>query len=577
MRPVSWKDTYQIWANQSDLEPSLKQELAAINDEKQLEDAFYGPLSFGTAGMRGVLGPGVNRMNIYTVRQATEGLASFMDTLDEATKNRGVAISFDSRHHSEEFAHEAARVLGAHGIKSFVFESLRPTPVLSFTVRHLHTYAGIMITASHNPKEYNGYKIYGEDGGQMPPKESDLITSYVRKADDLFAIKAADEQELLADKTMTIIGEDVDQAYLENVKTVTINPKLAQEMGKDMKLVFTPLHGTGQMMGERALQNAGFTNYTIVPEQAQPDPDFSTVTKPNPEDPEAFNLAIKLGKKIGADVLIATDPDADRLGTAVRQPDGEYQLLTGNQIASVLLHYILEAHKQAGDLPANAAVVKSIVSTEFATKIADSYDVDMINVLTGFKYIAQQIEHFEATGEHTYMFGFEESYGYLIKPFAHDKDAIQSLVLLAEVAAYYRSQGKTLYDGLQELFEQYGYFREKTISQTYAGIDGADKIKALMKKFRNEAPTEFAGHTIIATEDFSTSVKTFADGNTAKIDLPEANVLKYLLDDETWIAIRPSGTEPKLKFYVGTNADSAEKAEQKLNDFEQALNDFINE
>lgn len=572
---VSWKETYQTWLNESNLEAGLKQELDQLaGQDDRLEDAFYAPLSFGTAGMRGLLGPGINRMNIYTVRQATEGLASFMDTLDQQVKDRGVAISFDSRHHSQEFAHEAARVLGQHGIKSFVFEGLRPTPELSFTVRHLKTYAGIMITASHNPKEYNGYKIYGEDGGQMPPKESDLITSYVRKATDLFAIPVADEAQLKADQTMTIIGDDIDQAYLENVKTVTINADLAREEGKDMKLVFTPLHGTGQMLGEKALQNAGFTNYEIVPQQAKPDGDFPTVTKPNPEDAAAFDLAIALGKQVDADVLIATDPDADRLGTAVRQPNGEYQLLTGNQIASVLLHYILEAHKQASDLPANAAVVKSIVSTEFATKIANSYGVEMINVLTGFKYIAQQIEHFEATGEHTYMFGFEESYGYLVKPFAHDKDAIQSLVLLAEVAAYYRHQGKTLYDGLQELFKEYGYFREKTISQLYEGVGGPEKIKTLMKKFREEAPTAFAGHQVVTTEDFSQQTTT-TNGKTTELSLPVANVLKYILDDGTWIAIRPSGTEPKLKFYVGTNADSLAAANQKLADFEAALTQFI--
>lgn len=572
---MSWKETYQTWLNESNLEAGLKQELDQLaGQDDRLEDAFYAPLSFGTAGMRGLLGPGINRMNIYTVRQATEGLASFMDTLNQQVKDRGVAISFDSRHHSQEFAHEAARVLGQHGIKIFVFEGLRPTPELSFTVRHLKTYAGIMITASHNPKEYNGYKIYGEDGGQMPPKESDLITSYVRKATDLFAIPVADEAQLKADKTMAIIGDDIDQAYLENVKTVTINADLAREEGKDMKLVFTPLHGTGQMLGEKALQNAGFTNYEIVPQQAKPDGDFPTVTKPNPEDAAAFDLAIALGKQVDADVLIATDPDADRLGTAVRQPNGEYQLLTGNQIASVLLHYILEAHKQAGDLPANAAVVKSIVSTEFATKIANSYGVEMINVLTGFKYIAQQIEHFEATGEHTYMFGFEESYGYLVKPFAHDKDAIQSLVLLAEVAAYYRHQGKTLYDGLQELFKEYGYFREKTISQLYEGVGGPEKIKTLMKKFREEAPTAFAGHQVVTTEDFSQQTTT-TNGKTTKLSLPVANVLKYILDDGTWIAIRPSGTEPKLKFYVGTNADSLAAANQKLADFEAALTQFI--
>ncbi|MFC6180437.1 phospho-sugar mutase [Lactiplantibacillus daowaiensis] len=573
---MNWKDNYNTWHAQAALEPSLKKELTALaGDDETLEDAFYQPMEFGTAGMRGVLGPGINRMNIYTVRQATEGLARFMDTLDDAVKQRGVAISFDSRHHSEDFAHESARVLGEHGIKSFVFESLRPTPELSFTVRHLHTYAGIMITASHNPKQYNGYKIYGEDGGQMPPKESDMITSYIRKVTDLFAIKVADEAQLLAAKTMQIIGDDVDQAYLAKVKDVTINQKLIDETGKDMKLVFTPLHGTGRMLGEKALRNAGFEHFSVVKEQAVADPEFSTVKFPNPEFPEAFKMAIDLGKKEDADVLIAVDPDADRLGTAVRQPDGEYVLLTGNQIAAVLLHYILQANKDAGTLPANAAAVKSIVSSEFATKVAAAYHVDMINVLTGFKYIAEQIEHFEATGEHTYMFGFEESYGYLIKPFVHDKDAIQTTVLLAEVAAYYKHQGKNLYDGLQELFAEYGYFREKTTSEEFDGVGGSDKIAALMTKFREEAPTDFNGFDVVSTEDFQSQVETFADGHTAAIALPQANVLKYKLSDGTWIAIRPSGTEPKIKFYIGTLGDSLDQANTKLDQFEQALQAFI--
>lgn len=574
---MTWKDTYNNWLNQKNLDTNLREELDHLaGNEEELEDAFYQPLSFGTAGMRGLLGPGINRMNIYTVRQATEGLAVFMDTLSNTEKKRGVAISFDSRHHSEEFAHQAAAVLGEHGINSFVFESLRPTPELSFTVRHLKTYAGIMITASHNPKEYNGYKLYGEDGGQMPPKEADLITGYIRNVPDIFDIAVADEGTLKANGLMKIIGEDIDHDYLANVKSVTINSKLTHEQGKDMKLVFTPLHGTGQMLGERALQNAGFTNYNIVEEQAKPDGDFPTVVKPNPEDAAAFDLAIKLGKQVDADVLIATDPDSDRLGTAVRLPNGEYQLLTGNQIASILLHYILDAHKQAGDLPANAAVVKSIVSTELATKIAQSYNVEMINVLTGFKYIAQQIEHFEATGEHTFMFGFEESYGYLVKPFAHDKDAIQSLVLLAEVAAYYRSMGKTLYDGVQELFARYGYYREKTISKVYAGINGPTKIKEIISKFKDSAPSEFANYAVRTVEDFNSQTST-TDGQTTHMDLPSANVLKYILDDETWIAVRPSGTEPKLKLYIGTNGKTLEQANFKLNAFEQSLEQFIAE
>ena len=575
---MSWEDTYKVWKNNNDLESSLKKELDGLaGDKDALEDAFYAPLEFGTAGMRGVLGAGINRMNIYTVRQATEGLASFMDTLNDDVKKRGVAISYDSRHHSQEFAYESAKVLGAHGIKSFVFESLRPTPELSFTVRHLHTYAGIMITASHNPKEYNGYKIYGEDGAQMPPKESDLITKYIRQADDLFAIKVADKDKLISDKMLEVIGDQVDQAYLAEIKNVTINNELVEKEGQTMKLIFSPLHGTGAMLGEKALRQAGFKNFTMVPEQAIADGDFPTVKKPNPEDAAAFDLSIKLGQEQNADLLIAVDPDADRLGAAVRQPDGEYQLLTGNQIAALMLNYILIAHEKDGSLSENAAVVKSIVSSEFATKIAEKHHARMINVLTGFKFIAEQIKDFQANNSQNFMFGFEESYGYLIKPFVRDKDAIQSLVMLAEVAAFYREQGKDLYDGLQDLFKEYGYFAEKTISRTFDGIEGAAQIESLMAKFRDEAPTSFAGYSVTAMEDFAKSEKKFADGTIETIELPEANVLKYLLEDGTWIAIRPSGTEPKIKFYIGTQADTNEKAQQKRADFEKAIDQFVNE
>lgn len=572
---MSWKETYEEWNNQT-LVPDLRQELDQMegNDEA-LEDAFYAPLEFGTAGMRGVLGVGINRMNVYTVRQATEGLATFMDTLDEETKQRGVAISYDSRHHSQEFAFESARVLGAHGIPTYVFESLRPTPELSFTVRHLHTYAGIMITASHNPKQYNGYKIYGEDGAQMPPKESDMITRYIREVTDLFAIKLADQDALIEDDVLKVIGDEVDQAYLAEVKQVTIDPELVAEEGKTMKLIFTPLHGTGAMIGEKALRQAGFENFTMVPQQAQPDGDFPTVVKPNPEDPEAFNLAIELGKKEQADLLIGVDPDADRLGAAVRQPNGEYQLLTGNQIAAVMLNYILKARKNAGTLPANAVAVKSVVSSEFATKVAANYGVGMINVLTGFKFIAEQIHNFELHHDHTFMFGFEESYGYLERPFVRDKDAIQSLVMLAEVAAHYKKEGKNLYDGLQELFAEYGYFAEKTIAKTFDGIEGAAEIKNLMTKFREESPVDFAGVKVEAVEDIQAGTKKYADGRVENIDLPKSNVLKYYLEDETWIAVRPSGTEPKIKFYIGTQADTQARALEKRNEFESAINAFI--
>lgn len=562
---MTWQENYQIWADRTDLPQNLQDDMKKLAaDEKAAEDAFYQPLSFGTAGMRGLLGAGINRMNIFTVRQATEGLARLMDSLDDAVKGRGVAISYDSRHFSPEFAIESAKVLGAHGIKAYVFETLRPTPELSFTVRHLNAYAGIMITASHNPKEYNGYKIYGEDGGQMPPKESDIITASIREA-DMFEVPVKDEAELVEAGLLVKIGKDVDDAYLAEVKTVTVNQKLIDTVGKDMKLVYSPLHGTGALIAGQALKNAGFENVTIVPEQAEPNGDFPTVKLPNPEDPEALAMGIALAKEQGADVVIAVDPDADRLGTAVRQPSGEYQLLTGNQIGAVLLNYLLTAKKAAGTLPANGALVKSIVSSEFAADIAKSFGVETINVLTGFKYIAEQIQHFEDTNEHTFLFGFEESYGYLVKSFARDKDSVQATVLLAEVAAYYKSLGKTLYDGLQELFEQYGYFVENTKSLTFAGIDGADKIASLMNKFRAETPAEFGGVKVAKVEDFSLQTETdTTTGAVTPMTLPKANVVKYWLADGSWVAVRPSGTEPKIKFYVGTKGATAQAADEEL-------------
>lgn len=562
---MTWQDNYQIWADRTDLPANLQADMQQLaTDDKAAEDAFYQPLSFGTAGMRGILGAGINRMSIFTVRQATEGLARLMDSLDDAVKGRGVAISYDSRHFSPEFAIESAKVLGAHGIKAYVFETLRPTPELSFTVRHLNAYAGIMITASHNPKDYNGYKIYGEDGGQMPPKESDIITASIREA-NMFEVPVKDEAELVAAGLLVKIGKEVDDAYLAEVKTVTVNQELIDTVGKDMKLVYSPLHGTGALIAGQALQNAGFENVTIAPEQAEPNGDFPTVKLPNPEDPEALAMGIALAKEQGADVVIAVDPDADRMGTAVRQPSGEYQLLTGNQIGAVLLNYLLTAKKAAGTLPANGALVKSIVSSEFAADIAKNFGVETINVLTGFKYIAEQIQHFEDTNEHTFLFGFEESYGYLVKSFARDKDSVQATVLLAEVAAYYKSLGKTLYDGLQELFEQYGYFVENTKSLTFAGVDGAEKITALMNKFRAETPAEFGGVQVAKVEDFSLQTETdTTTGAVTPMTLPKANVVKYWLADGSWVAVRPSGTEPKIKFYVGTKGATAQAAADEL-------------
>ncbi|MER2175248.1 MAG: phospho-sugar mutase [Carnobacterium sp.] len=575
---MSWRETYQLWENFNDLETELKEELKSLKDDSDtLEDAFYAPLEFGTAGMRGIIGAGVNRMNAYTVRQATEGLALFMDSLGNETQKRGVAIAYDSRHKSPEFAMEAARTLGAHGIPAFVFESLRPTPELSFAVRHLNAFAGIMITASHNPAEYNGYKVYGEDGGQMPPKEADALTAYVRSVENILEIDVLSQEDLESQGLLTIIGEDVDSEYLKNVKKVTVNPELVKEMSKEMKLVYTPLHGTGKMLGERALKNAGFESIYLVPEQAEADPDFSTVKSPNPEEPGAFEYAIKLGKEIDADVLVATDPDADRLGIAVKTAEGHYEVLTGNQIASLMLHYLLTAQKEAGTLPANGVVLKSIVSSELPTQIADSFNVKMVDVLTGFKFIAEKIKQYEADGSQTFLFGFEESYGYLVAPFVRDKDAIQALVLIAEVAAYYKQKGDTLYDGLKQIFHNYGHFKEKTISISMQGITGAEKIKALMVKFREESPKEFAGIEVEWVEDFSLAKRTLQDGTIEDIDMPTADVLKYKLVDSSWIAIRPSGTEPKIKFYIGACDDSGVEIENKVIRLEESINSIVNE
>lgn len=569
---MTWQQVYKKWQEQPDLPGALKANLAELaTNPEQLEDAFYAPLEFGTAGMRGILGAGINRMNVYTVRQATEGLARFIETLDEPAKSRGVVIAYDSRHQSPEFGLEAARVLANHQIKAYVFESLRPTPELSFAVRELNCVAGIMITASHNPAAYNGYKVYGADGGQMPPQDADALTTFVRQIDNPLAIKIAAHSDQSPSEYIEIVGDKIDTTYLENIKSVSIDLELIKEYGKELKLVFTPLHGTGKMLGERALKQAGFEQFILEPAQSIADPDFTTVKSPNPEELSAFEYAIRLGQAEGADLLVATDPDADRLGAAVRLPDGTYQVLTGNQIGALLIQYILTAKQDAGVLPANGAVLKSIVSSEMATAICQKFDVEMINVLTGFKFIAEKIEEFEQTGSHTFIFGFEESYGYLVKSFVRDKDAIQTLLLLAEVAAFYKKKGQTLYDGLQAIFAEYGYFEEKTISVTMAGIEGAAKINALMARARTERATDFGGIAVVATEDFAAQERIFGDGSKESIDLPKANVLKYLLEDGSWVAIRPSGTEPKIKFYIAAKAETQATVSQKVVEITKAI------
>ena len=571
---MTYQENFQKWADFADLPDYLRRDLESI-DEKTKEDAFYTNLEFGTAGMRGLIGAGTNRINIYVVRQATEGLARLIESKGGNEKERGVAIAYDSRHFSPEFAFESAAVLAKHGIKSYVFESLRPTPELSFAVRHLNCFAGIMITASHNPAPFNGYKVYGEDGGQMPPHDADALTTYIRSIENPFAVEVADIEAEKASGLIEVIGEAVDVEYLKEVKDVNINPALIEEFGKDMKIVYTPLHGTGEMLARRALAQAGFDSVQVVEAQATPDPDFSTVKSPNPESQAAFALAEELGRQVGADVLVATDPDADRVGVEVLQKDGSYLNLSGNQIGAIMAKYILEAHKNAGTLPENAALCKSIVSTDLVTKIAESYGATMFNVLTGFKFIAEKIQEFEEKHNHTYMMGFEESFGYLIKPFVRDKDAIQAVLVVAELAAYYRSRGLTLADGIEEIYKEYGYYAEKTISVTLSGVDGAEQIKAIMAKFRENGSKEWNATEITVVEDFKAQTSTAADGTVTALTTPPSDVLKYTLADGSWIAVRPSGTEPKIKFYIAVVGESNEDSQAKIANIEDEINAFV--
>ncbi|PGN58801.1 phosphoglucomutase [Bacillus thuringiensis] len=563
---MNWKQEFSRWLSYAQLDAELKEQLENMKqDEKKIEDSFYKNLEFGTGGMRGELGAGTNRLNVYTVRKATKGLASFIEKLGEEAKKRGVVVAYDSRHKSPEFAMEVAATLGARGITTYVFESLRPTPVLSFAVRHLYTVSGIVLTASHNPPEYNGYKVYGEDGGQLPPKEADELISYVNAVEDELTVEVADVEQLKADGLLHIIGQEVDDAYAAELNNVIINKEMVQKVGKDLKIVFTPLHGTSNISVRRGLKEVGFTDVTVVKEQELPDPNFSTVKSPNPEEHAAFEYAIRDGEKVGADVLIATDPDADRLGVAVRNHNGEFQVLTGNQTGALMLDYLLSQKKENGTFPENGVVLKTIVTSEIGRTIAKAYGLDTVDTLTGFKFIGEKIRQYEESGQYEFQFGYEESYGYLIRPFCRDKDAVQSVLFACEVAAYYKSQGKTLYDGLLEVFEKYGFFREDLVSLTLKGKDGAEKIQEMMATFRENPPKEVAGLTVVAVEDYKASIVTsLQDGHKEEIHLPKSNVLKYQLEDGSWFCLRPSGTEPKIKFYFGVKDSSLQNSEQKL-------------
>jgi phosphoglucomutase len=568
---VGWQHTYEQWKKAENLDAELKAQLEAIeHDEKLLEDCFYKNLEFGTGGMRGEIGPGTNRMNIYTVRKASEGLARYIESFGEEAKKRGVVIAYDSRHKSPQFAMEAAKTLATHGIQTYVFDELRPTPELSFAVRHLHAFSGIVITASHNPPEYNGYKVYGEDGGQLPPQTADLVIQYVNEVENEWAIHVETEEALKEKGLIRIIGEEIDQAYIEKLKTISLNPQLAQEV--DVKVVFTPLHGTANKPVQHGLKALGYRNIFVVKEQEQPDPNFSTVKSPNPEEHAAFELAIRLGHEIDADLLIATDPDADRLGIAVKDESGEYVVLTGNQTGGLLLHYILSQKKEKGQLPKNGVVLKTIVTSEFGRAIAQSFGLETIDTLTGFKFIGEKIKEYEQTGQYVFQFGYEESYGYLIGDFARDKDAVQAALLAVEVCAFYKKQGLSLHEALMNLFAQYGYYQEDLQSLTLKGKEGAEQIEALLASFRSHPPTAVAGKKIVTIEDYKTSERTDVHTGTKEvITLPKSNVLKYLLEDGSWFCIRPSGTEPKVKFYFGVKGNSLQDSQQQLQSLTSAV------
>ncbi|MED4236390.1 phospho-sugar mutase [Priestia megaterium] len=573
---MRWQVQLDKWLKFDELEYELKNELVAMK-EKEAEDAFYKNLEFGTGGMRGELGPGTNRLNVYMVRKATEGLACYIEESGEEAKKKGVVVAYDSRHKSPEFALEVAKVLGQHGIKTYVFGELRPTPELSYAVRYLNAFAGIVITASHNPPEYNGYKVYGEDGGQLPPAAADKIISHMDRVENELSISVKQEQELLAEGLLTYIGAEADAAYTEALKTIQLNRKLVGEAGKELKIVFTPLHGSGNKPVREGLKAFGFTNVTVVKEQELPDPNFSTVQSPNPEEHAAFELAIQYGKEIGADLLMATDPDADRLGVAVKDSTGEYVVLTGNQLGALMLHYLLIQKKEQGVLPENGAVVKTIVTSEIGRTIASSFGLKTFDTLTGFKFIGEKINEFEQSGDYQFQFGYEESYGYLIGDFVRDKDAVQSAVFAAEVAAYYKAQGKSLYEGLLDIFSEYGYYKESLRSITLKGKDGAEQIKKLVDGFRLDPVSEIAGVAVTCIEDYQSSERVHVkEGTVESIPFPASNVLKYYFEDGTWFTIRPSGTEPKAKFYFGVKKESLNESKKHLIKIEQLVMERVN-
>ena len=563
---MNYMEIYNQWLESDYFDAETKQELENIKgNEKEIEDRFYTDLEFGTAGLRGIIAAGTNRINIYTVRRATFGLANYiMKNTTEEEKNRGVVIAHDNRNMSREFCLEAANTLAACGIKAYIFDSLRTTPELSFAVRKLHTIAGIVITASHNPPEYNGYKVYWEDGAQVMPEIASAITDEVNAIKDYSTIPTIKEDQK---DLVVMLGEEQDTAFIEAVKTQVIKTELVKKVGQEFKIVYTPLCGTGNVPVTRALSEVGFKNVLVVPEEQNPDPNFAGIEYPNPEEHKALTRGIALAKAEGADLVIATDPDCDRVGVAVKTTTGEYALLTGNQIGAMLTNYIIESSKEENKLDPKATLVKTIVTSEFGADIARANNLDVINVLTGFKFIGQKIKSFEESGDKTYLFGYEESYGYLVGTHARDKDGVVASLLISEMAAYYYDKGMSLYEGLQELYKKYGYFREKTISLTLKGIEGLAKIKEIITYFRENDIEEFNNTKVVDLKDYQKGI----DG------LPKANVLKYFLEDGSWIAVRPSGTEPKLKFYVAVKGEDEAKCLDKIANIEADINKIIDQ
>mgnify|MGYP000796592523 FL=1 len=573
---MSYREVYEKWCNDPYFDEASREELKALEgNEAEIEDRFYRQLEFGTGGLRGVIGAGTNRMNIYVVRRATQGLANYIAKVDK--KSQGVAIAYDSRHMSPEFAEEAALCLAANGIKAYIFESLRPTPELSFAVRHLGCAAGINVTASHNPPEYNGYKVYWEDGAQITPPHDSGIMGEVKSISDWNTVKTMDKAEAEKAGLFQVIGKEVDDAYMAELKKQVLHMDAIEAEGKNLKIVYTPLHGTGNIPARRILKELGFENVYVVKEQELPDGDFPTVSYPNPEAAEAFELGLKLAKEVDADLVLATDPDADRLGVRVKDKNGEYHDLTGNMSGCLLANYEISQKKAInGSLPEDGALIKTIVTTNLADAIAKGYGVKLIEVLTGFKFIGQQILGFEQSGKGSYLFGFEESYGCLIGTYARDKDAIVATMALCEAAAYYKTQGKTLWDAMIEMYEQFGYYKDAIQSVTMKGIEGLQKIQEIMNSLRQNPPAEFAGHKVTAVRDYKADTITdVATGAVKPTGLPNSNVLYYELTDDAWVCVRPSGTEPKVKFYYGVKGTSLEDADKKSETMGKAVLDMV--